>query len=102
VPLVLGLAVVPLWFAPRTAALWRWLPAAVSGLAVIGIVAVLAGLATGPSDDYGWYAYAPLTADADVRYVDGRMSPILLALAGLAIQAGAGLARRRAARPLVR
>src|SRR6185369_5245158 len=76
-PLVLGLALVPLWFAPRTAALWRWLPAAVSGLAVLGVVAVLAGLATGPSDDYGWYAYGPLTGDPDVRYSDGRMSPIL-------------------------
>lgn len=105
VPLVLGMALVPLWFAPRTAALWRWLPTAVSGLAVLGLVAVLVGLATGPSDDYGWYADAPPTGNPDVRYVDGRASPILLALAGLAIQAYAGLARnraqRRASRPLV-
>jgi hypothetical protein len=105
VPLVVGMALVPLWFAPRTAALWRWLPSAVSGLAMLGVVAVLLGLGTGPSDDYGWYAGVPLTGNPDVRYIDGRASPILLALAGLAIQAYAGLARkrarRRASRPLV-
>lgn len=98
VPLLAGLAAAGLWLGWRSGRTrWPPVPAAVSVLAGLGLLAVVVGLATGPSDDYGWYATTPLSGDPEVVHSWRWVVP--LALGGLLAQVAAGLVRRRTVEP---
>jgi hypothetical protein len=98
-PLLVGLAAVVVWVAWRSGRLrWRRVPPVVSALGLLGFLAVVVGLATGPSDDYGWYATTPLSGDPQV-VISGWRWIILLAAGGLLAQAAAGLVFGRKVQP---